>query len=327
MSITLSADDYAIIKVNRKPKLCLILNTKSHQAVLVDTLDSEEPEHIKYEDEMVFANLGSKPTVGKVHGVHVEPIRRTAQKPYGLLCFYKKLEKKDIKNVKSAFVWMYDWLQERSIERALPVNRIELREKKSRYAGMYHFKRTKTGDVTDKIELFCSEFADKDYLKYVVAHETGHAVWYKLVPEKIKSRWIELYKKRISIDTYSDKQLTTLLNDVMEYEGGISAYTREVAEEDVRALIREVYSYFKRTYKLDRKDIELLMENSAKLGDMWPTAASLGRVTGVDLGTYAMTNPKEFFAECFAFYATGKKPPKDCRKLMEETLKKVSYGE
>lgn len=325
--IPVNADDYAVVRVNRKAKLVLILNPKSHQAVLVDTLESDEPEHIKYEDDALVANLGPKPTVGKVHGLHIEPMRRQAEKPYGLLCFYKKLEKKDIKNIKSAFSWMFGLLQEWQIERALPVTRIELREKKSRYAGMYSIKRMKSGDVTDKIELYCAEFSDREYLNYVVAHETGHAVWYKLVPERIKSRWMELYNKRISVDKFSEKQLTTLLNDVMQYEGGMQAYSREIAEDDVRALIKEVYAYFKRTYHLDRKDVELLMENSGKLGDMWPTATSLGRITGVDLGTYAMTKPTEFFAECFAFHSTGKKLPKDCRKLMEETIKKLSHGE
>lgn len=326
MTIALNKDDYAIIKHNRKPKLCLVLNPK--QVVLVDTLECDEPEHIKIDKESIIqANLGPKPIVGKVFGVHVEPMRKQAQKPYGLLCFYKKLEKKDVKNIKLAFKWMFDQLDEWQIQQALPVSRIEIREKKSRYAGMYVYRRNKTGDVTDRIELFCQDYQDREYLKYVVAHETGHAVWFKLVPERLRSRWIELYNKRISVDKYSEKQLTTLLNDVMQYEGGMQAYAREVAEDDVRALIREVYSYFKRTFKLDRKDVELLMDNSSKLGDMWPTAASMGRATGVDLGTYAMTKPTEFFAECFAFHSTGKKLPKDCRKLMEETLKKCSYGE
>lgn len=325
--IPVNADDYAVLRYNRKAKLVLILNPKSHQAVLVDTLESDEPEHVKYDDADLIANLGPKPSVGKVHGIHVEPMRKQAQKPYGLLCFYKKLEKADIKKLKSAFTWMFDLLTEWQIQQALPVTRIEIREKKAKYAGTYHYKRTKTGDVTDKIELFCVDYGDKEYLKYVVAHETGHAVWYKLVPERIKARWMELYEKRISVEKYSEKQLTTLLNDVMSYEGGIQAYTREIADDDTRLLIREVYAYFKRTFRLDRKDVEMMMENSQKLGEMWPTATSLGRATGVDLGEYAMSNPREFFAENFAFHATGKKLPKDCRKLMEETLKKVTHGE
>lgn len=321
------ADDYAVLRINRKIKLALILNTKSHQAVLVDTLDAEEPEHIKYHEDDVIANLGQKPAVGKVHGVHVEPMRKQSEKPYGLLCFYKKLEKADVKNLKGAFSWMFDYLTGLQIQQALPVNRIEIREKRTKVAGMYTIKRMKSGDAIDKIELYCPDYSDREYLKYVVAHETGHAVWYKLVPERIKSSWIELYNNRISVDKYSEKQLTTLLNDVMSYEGGMSAYAREIADDDVRALIREVYSYFKRTFKLDRKDIEMLMDNSSSFGDKWPTAASLGRTTGVDLGSYAMTKPTEFFAECFAFHATGKKLPKDCRKLMEQTLKKVTHGD
>jgi hypothetical protein len=325
MTIALSADDYAIIRYNRKPKLCFVLNPK--KAVIAETLETDEPEHIKFAPEDVLANLGPKPYVGKVHGVHVEPMRRQAQKPYGLLCFYKKLEKKDVKNIKSAFNWMWSTLEELDIRNVLPVTRIEIREKKSRYAGMYAIKRTKGGDVTDRIELYCQDYQDRDYLQYVVAHETGHALWYKLIPEQLRSRWLELYESRISVSKFSEKQLTTLLNDVMEYEGGIQAYSREVADDDTRALIREIYSYFKRTYKLDRRDVELLMETSRKLGSMWPTAAALGRTVGIDLGEYAMTKPTEFFAECFAFHMVGKKLPKDCRKLMEETLKKSSYAE
>lgn len=325
--IPVNADDYVVLRYNRKAKLVMILNPKSHQAVLVDTLETEEPEHIKYEDADIIANLGPKPSVGKVHGIHIEPMRKQAEKPYGLLCFYKKLEKEDVKKLKNAFNWMYAQLTEWQIQQALPVTRIEIREKKSKYAGMYVYKRAKSGDVNDKIELYCADYGDLDYLKYVVAHETGHAVWFKLVPERIKARWLELYEKRISVDKFSEKQLTELLNDLMSYEGGIQAYAREIADDDTRLLIKEVYAYFKRTFRLDRKEVEMMMENSQKLGEMWPTATSLGRTVGVDLGSYAMTKPTEFFAECFAFHSTGKKLPKDCRKLMAETLKKVTHGE
>lgn len=323
----IEADDYAILTHNRKPKLALILNTKSHQAVLVSTLDSDEPEHIKYSEDDLVANLGPKPAVGKVHGVHVEPVRKQAEKPYGLLVFYKKLDKKESKALKSALSWMYEYLSGLNIQNAMPISRIEVRNKRSKMPGMYTLKRGKTGDATDRVELYCPDYNDAEYLKYVAGHLTGQAVWYKLVPEELKSNWIELYNDRISVDKFSEKQLTTLLNDVMSYEGGIQAYAREIAEDDIRALIKEVYAYFKRTFKLDRKDIEMLMDNSSSFGDKWPTAASLGRTTGVDLGTLAMTKPSIMFCEAFAFHAQGKKLPKDCRKLMERTLKRVSHGD
>ncbi len=325
--IPVNADDYVIVRHNRKMKSALILNPKSHQAVLVDTLESDEPEHIKYEDVDLVANLGPKPTVGKVHGVHIEPVRRSAEKPYGLLVFYMKLEKSEIKTIKSAFTFMFEWLNERSILNVLPVKRIEIREKRAKWAGMYTIKRLKTGEAADSIQLFCKDgFNDKEFMRYVVAHETGHALWYKLTSEKLKSQWVELYRDRINVSKYTEKQLESLLDDVLQYEGGVSAYAREIADDDTRQLIKEVYSYLKRTYRLDRKNVDLLMDNNTKkLAEMWPTSADLSVNRIVDLGEYAMTKPEEFFAEAFAFHVVGKKLPKDCRKLMEETLKKATH--
>ena len=323
--IPFNPDDYLLVKHNRKLKLALALNEKSRQAVLVDTLDSDEPEHIKLEKEDLIANLGASPAVGKVHGVHIEPMRKQVLKPYGLLCFYKKLEKKEIKTIKKSFSWMLEQLTGIGLEKLMPIGRIEIREKKSKYAGMYVYKRTRDGEVSDKVILFAQDYNDVDYMRYVVAHEMGHALWFRLVSEKLQAEWIERYESRISVENYTQDQLTDLLNNVMEYEGGISAYAREIAEDDTRALIKEVYSHFKRTYRLDRQMVDLMMNNSRRLAKMWPTAVDLGQASGVDLGSYAMVSPKEFFAECFAFHITGKKLPKDCRKLMELTLKKCSY--
>lgn len=320
--LTINKDDYIILRHRSKPTLCFVLNAKSRRAVVEKTLHLDEPENITYEDENVLANLGANPVNGKVFGVDVTPYVRTINsKKYGPIHLFRNVPKKELKALRAALDKMFDKYDEVASTAFLPLHATHVLPKKGKYAGCY-IAKSKGSEVMDVIKYHPETLADPIYNEYLVAHEFAHGLWYRCVPLDMRARWIKLYQKRMTLTAIKNNHLEELFSELARYEGTIRDYSKEVADDAEKLVIKEVFTYFKRYHRMSPTDVELLLtHDSGKLGDMWPNRAMLteGRA---DLSQYALTNVEEFFAEAVSYHMVGKTVPKDVKKALTSTFKK-----
>lgn len=320
----INRNDYVVINRGRKKTLCFILNPKSRTAVVESTLSTDDPEQFNYEDEDVVANLGQDPSNGKVHGLTVEPyIKTISTKKYGPIEFYRKMDRNETKAFQNALKSAYEIFKAESSVGFLPVSKIVVRPSQGKYAGSYKAS-VKGGEIRDEVRFYPETFSDEIYNLYIICHEFAHGLWYRCVPHKLRSKWINLYQKRVTLSKITARHLEDLCKSLLDHSGGIADYRKEVADEEEKAVIKEVLSYFKKYHSMDVTSLDLLLGyDSGSLVDMWPTAAMLSE-SKPDISVYSMKNPEEFFAEAVAYRMTSKKLPKDVEKALTATFQRCT---
>lgn len=325
-AISFATDDYIIVKHNGKPHLCLAIGPR--RALLEKGVESDDTSvTIDVHREDVMANLGKNPVYGKVFGVNVEPYDRTVEiKDWPPLRIYRRgLTKQNRDILKSAMASVFANLSKHKTQGVLKrVAYLELRTNAGKWAGTYKKNRAKDESPVDVISLNCIPLDDKPYLEYVLTHEVSHGIWFHSVPKDVKGKWLNLYTKRITVNSFDEKRMKSLLKAVIGYDGSVTDYVKEMADEDETIILKEVIAYIKKVHKLDRNDLDLLHDsgNKDKLENLWPSITDIG-TSNNDPTEYAMTNPKEFFAECLSLYLTGTKLSKDITIACEKTLENL----
>lgn len=311
-------DSYIIVRQGTKHMLALAINPERNRAVIDASLADEEARHIEYDETTLVANLGKTPKVGgTAFGVKIEPFITSVASKYGEMLFFRTLNDLEKKAFKRALRRTYDTMIEAHLN-VFPFTTMKIFPKRGKYAGMYKFRR-KMSDVTDSVELFPETFEDTKFNEYLLLHEYGHAVWYKMLSVTYKSRWIKMYHKRLELSNILKDRLEPMLDELLAFAGTLGDFYKELEDED-RLVFREVLSHYKRYHKLDKYALDILhTEDTEKFASMWPKRATLVE-SKPDLSEYSMTKPEEFWAEAFAFHMTGRQMPKDIVKLMDKTL-------
>lgn len=291
-----------------------------------DDADSDEMQ-VSFKPADVLANLGKKPNVGSVYGLKIEPFIRKLQIPFfGEVRVYREnITKENVDVLKSCAEAVEKLFKKNRLTKWLDnLSHLELRSKKGKYAGTFTCRRSKDDPKVDSISLNNIPFDDRTYLEYVLIHECTHGVWFRQVPDHLKAKWSKLYTKRIERKSYDQSDLRDLLQSIKGYDGSIHNFSKEMADDVQRQLLKEIYSYIKRVHKLDRGDVDTLVENDRDaLETIWPEHQDISNQTN-DVGSeYALTNVREFFAETMTFHLLGRKLPKDVTKGCEATLQKV----
>lgn len=316
-------DDYIISEYRGKPTLMLVLNGKSRRCVVEKTLVSDEPENIQVEHEDIIANLGSNPRYGKAFGIDIKPYVKTiSTKRYGPIHVFRKLEKNELKRLKKSMDSVYALFKKKATVSFLPLHQTSLEPKSGKYAGSYTFKQ-KGLECLDKVTLKPETFSDPEYNEYILAHEWAHGLWYRCVSPQLRARWLKLYQKRLTLSQIDESELSSLCEDVVGYEGGLRAYSKEIGDDHVQLVLKEVVDYYKKYHKMDLRSVELLLrEDSSSFADLWPTSTHLTEQRP-DISDYSMTKVEEFFAEAVAFYIVGRVLPKDVQKGIDFTMKRL----
>lgn len=318
--IGISNDDYIIADYKGKPTLLFVLDGKTKRCVVEKTLITDEPEHLSLTEEKIHCNLGKEPQHGKVYGIEIAPYIRTIEtKKYGPIHFFRKLDKKEMDALKKSLKIVHRKYEEKASVSFLPLYRINIYPEKGKYAGSYQY-RQKGIEGLDEMNLHPQTFSDITHNVYIFAHEFAHGYWYRCVPTNIRAKWVCLYQKRLNLSSIGQKELDVLYEDICAYEGKIQEYCKEVGDERVNMIMKEVFAYFKRYHHMDKKAIELLFtEKSDKLAELWPNNTHLTEERQ-DISEYSLKNVEEFFAEAMANFMTGKILPKDVQKGIDHTL-------
>lgn len=322
--IQVSKEDYLVVKHNNRNKLVYVLNPGSCRGIVNESLATDEPENVEYEQEDILCNLGASPKPGKIYGVNVNPFVKTIEtKRFGPIHLFRNLNDKEMKSLKKGMKRAYAKFEEHAVTRFLPLSKICVYPKRGKHAGMYYAK-TKGDEVTDWLDLYPETFEDAAFNEYMLCHEFAHGLWYRCVPSEIKVKWLALYQKRLHLSTVTGKDLEDLCEAVVKYGSGVRDYMKEVAgtEEKEGMILKEVLSYFKRYHRMSAQDVDAMLSyDSEKFADMWPTAATLSEPFA-DISKYSLTSVEEFFAEAVAYFMVGFKLPKDVQKGLDATFKK-----
>lgn len=322
--VIVEKDSYIIVRVGAKCKLGFAHNPERNSCYIEETLQLDEPEVFEYDEKTLIACLGKKPAVGTVFGVHVEPHRSSTEHEIGPLHFYRRMKAAEKKALRFGLDGALKLFKSYGLDSIFPIWRIEVRNAKGKYAGMYKYKR-KDGETTDSVVLHPVTFEDPKYNIYIMCHELAHALWYRRVPDDLRTRWLTMYNSYIQVSKAKKDQLEGMLKALVSSQVSVREFGRD-CEEDDKVLFKEALTYLKRHHKLTPEDVNLLLyHNSQVLGEIWPTAASLSE-SDQPISAYAATNVHEFFAEAISYKLTGRQVPKKIDKLVERTFKVIRAG-
>lgn len=322
LPIIVGKDNYIIVRVGSKCKLGFAHNPERNTCYLEETLQSDEPIVFEYDEKTLIACLGADPEIGTAFGVHIEPQRSEQEHEIGPIIYHRKLKKEE----KKAFKWGLDkavaTLKEHKLDDVLPIKRVELRNKKGKYAGHYAIKRKGT-ETTDKIVFHPQVLEDPKYNLYIALHELAHALWFRKISDEFRARWLVSYNEHTHVNKAKKSHMESLLKQLIESQASIREFQKELQDDEDKALFREVMVYLKRHHKLSPQDVNLLLtHNSQVLGEIWPTSASLSE-SELPVSAYAATSVEEMFAESMAYFLTGQKLPKKIDKLVQKTIKHI----
>lgn len=314
-------DSYIIVKVGTKNFLCLAINPERGRAVIDATLIDDEPKTIEYDEQNLVAVLGTKPRPGSAYGVKINPYISSVETKYGPIHFYRELNEREMKSFKKALKSTYTAMTDNHMN-VFPFSAMRVYPKRGKYAGQYEIRRKGT-EIWDRVDLFPETFEDPQWNEYLLYHEYGHAVWYKMVQSRTKARWIKMFHKRIELTNFLKERLESLLDECLNYQdGNLKDFMKELDDES-KAVFKEVLAHYKKYHKLDGKSLAILFtEDSEKFASMWPKRSTVVE-SKADPSEYALTKPEEFFAECFAYHMQGRKATGDIAKLMEKTLLQI----
>lgn len=274
----------------------------------------------------VMIVLGPNPAAGKVYGHDVGILhrKRLTHKDFGDVHFFYKPDKQVLadlnesmtKTAKKLNKFGLGFLIDNVVYEVLPYN-------KEKYAGMYI--RSKNDKVPDRIQIRPEIMPASEY-QYVWHHELGHRLHLTFCREskKLNAQWLKLFATSIKAVAIRKDKSQQLLDLLLAGEEMPSDFKRGLDEEDALAfkwLVRTI----QQVNGLSLKDLDTLFEAEMKdeIQKVWPVRGISHKELAPIVSEYATVNFKELFAECFAFYMTGKKLPDPITKLMEKT---ISYG-
>ena len=325
VQLPVDKDDFIVVRVGKKNKLCLAHSPKRNTAYIEDTLNLDTPVTVEYDADTLIANLGKDPVPGKAYGVDIQPHYGDFQSDIGNVHLYRRLEDDEKKAVTVSIKKIVKKVEEQGLGKVFPIKRVEILNPKGRWAGEYKISN-KTGEVEDVIRLFPKILSDQIYNQYIWAHELGHAIWFRYVPERLRSEWLEMYNESTKVSKAKKSQMEDLCTALVSSQQSVREFMREIEDEEL-ALFKEALIYLKKIHKMSPEDVNILLnQNSKVLANIWPTTASISNNENL-VSEYAQTSVHELFAEAYAFYTTGKILPKTIQKLLDKTLKAAKAEE
>lgn len=309
--------DYLILEVGGKFRLARCTSIEPFQATLELEDQDGRPVPVEFTARDIVANLGKSPKYGTAFGVQIEIMhKRFSHDWFGDIEVYRAYPEETILAFKKCLQKIAREIERRKLPQ-LPL-KFEVRNPKGKYAG--HYKH-RPGKETDTLVVRLGEDdISIENMTYVVAHEYAHGIWFRHLSLNQRSKWISLYHDAMTVTQVEEKELKSLLDDLIA-EQSITQFYKLVSEED-KVVLRAVFKHIKATHGLDKHHIQLLLSLEEDVSNVWPTYLEVGD-TGLIVSDYAKKSPEECWAECFAFWFEGKKLPKRVSELLDSSLRKL----
>lgn len=281
-----------------------------------------EPKQGEFLLSQIVAVLGTKPSPGSAYGVVIEPYLRTlAHEFWGNVHLHSWLKKEERTSLKKALTDVGKKLTRNKLDGFLDAGNleVEVRPPKGKYTGMYYY-RIKNGDNMDRMVLRPKMGVPMDY---VVAHESGHGVWYRLMTPQQQARWVKMYHSYTKMKAFEPHHIRKLRDDYIKDSVGIRDFRGQLEEAQVLLFDNLIGSLCGNT-RLTTRHLDLLAETGEleTIKDVWPLHVEDSDFE-IALTEYGTKNPEEFFAESFAYWLLGMKLPKRIAAAMEKTVKAI----
>jgi len=316
--IKFSIDDYCLVESTSKKYLVLV--TKKTDKICVGLNQKYYPyseEEINFDANDVLANLGQKPSrLG--YEVHYTSSRLQG---IGDIHYFTKVGSSLRKEIKKVIEKGYKALEKKRLVSFFPLN-FEVRPEKGSVAGYYKL------DMKTDIDTMCFRITDQNDFKHCFYHEAGHGIYERLITSRsIKARWVALYNEFIEVQHLASSQIKQLYKNFSSSNMTLTEFKSSISEDEALTLVlKEIIAYIKKYHRLSIKDVDDLVQGEPKeIKKIWPNdSLSLSSAKETGITPYAAKAPKEFFCEAFAFHMTGKKLPREVRKLLDKTLVKAA---
>lgn len=328
-----SPGDFVIVK--DKTRKLLIQVSSVADGIVTGTRDKDRaynPQTAQCTVKDIMVNLGSDPELGSVYGVALEPFRKTIRHPqWGDVHLFHKLTAAQLREIKLALDRSFKDLTKLKIDGLLDAGNIaiEVRPRKGKNRGMYYWKQ-KGDTAADRLLFRVFDDPEKDLsslFRECIAHEMGHALYWRGMTRKTRAKWLRLFEEFCSFSEHSaadvqriGKKFLHSFTHVKEFRNSMA---QDETQEDQVILFDSCIAQLCGDHRMSVVEINGAIdgEDSALIQSLWPKKELRYSDFEEELGEYAMTNVKEFFAEAMRLYVIGTKLPQKIRSAMEATLR------
>lgn len=294
-------------------------------SVVYGTLDKDRaysPTDGEFNIRQIVAVLGPNPHAGNAYGCQIEPYERTLIHPqWNNVHWFVRMPKPEKTALKTSLDRVAKLLTSKRLFGFVAGGELqmEIRPPRGKYTGMYHFVN-KDGGPQDRMILRPKMGVPTDY---VVAHESGHGVYYRLMTDQQRARWIRLYHSYMKMQAFEPADIERLRDAYIEENQHVKDFRGQLEESDVLLFDNLIGTLCGTTRLTTRHLNELASDGSLEtIRESWPVHVDDSDFEIV-VSEYGSKNPEEFFAEAFAFWLLGNKLPKRVLAAMEKTVANV----
>lgn len=318
-------DDFIVFYDDkRRKKLMQVQNVERN--TVYGTLDANrayDPHNGQCQTKDIICNLGQHPANGSAFGVNIEPYFRTIRHAeWGDIHLFTRITKEQGQAIMAGLTRSFNDLRKTKLDGLIEAGNlaIEIRPSKGKNQGMYYV-RQRRGEAADRMLLRIQEFNEPDLYREITNHEMGHALTFRGMTRKMQSRWVRLYEEFCQFTEHDANDVKRMgarfLNGLTTVKG-----FRSTLEDEEAVLFDTCLSQISADYRLNAKDIDLLIESehADMVKQMWPTSELRYSEFEEALGDYATKNWKEFLAEAFRLRFTKTEFPERIRELINKSI-------
>jgi hypothetical protein len=282
----------------------------------------------------ILINLGRDPYPGSVYGADLKSLyRKTLQHDkFGDIHFFTKPSKETLESFWQSLDATYFLLEKFNLTEllSLPICfEVHPQESMGRYTG--YFKPSRDPEksphrITISVGEHSLEHASIATWTYILLHELGHAAHLTqlIASPEAMAAWVSLYTRTVIDENIHDQDLKRLQKSFLKSEATVADFASTLEEDDAESF-RKILGWIKKIRGVSVGDLNQLVR-TRKVEDVqyvWPTKSVTSPKLIPAVTEYACKNPKELFAETFAFVLSSHKVPKELATLMEKSLRFV----
>lgn len=278
---------------------------------------------MEFEIGDVVANLGPKPSFGKVYKADIEPYHETLdhklfKTPIAVMVDIDDSERKEIIRCLNR---LGNKAKVHGFLKYIRGITVVIRPGLSKTAGVWSLKK----DEGEKITLYVPRTGSAEEAKlpwdYVLFHEIGHHFWNLYMNEEEKAAWISLYRRALEVEEMN-MTFVSRMRASLEEAGSIKAMRKELADEHKKQF-NEILKASMKAFSVRSDEIDALIASGENLSKFWISTPMQLSDSPVLITEYARKNSQELFAECIAHLLSDLEMPPKLEKRTANTVRKL----
>ena len=288
---------------------------------------TQDNELLSIKRTQILATLPSKPAYGRVFGVLIEPLLKVVEHPYfGEVRLYRN-NKGDLIKLKKAMDNVASRLSRVKINLGKEMDlSAEFRNNAGKKAGMFSYRGGKEGS-SGTLLVSLPEGSSQGAFDYVVAHESGHGVWFGMLSQEQKARWVALFARQAKLQNLDPVVIQEARKHFMS---NLKSHQFETVA-DYRSMVDDKDDYYEAfdlalgnvlsTYRLKEQHLNSVLHTlgGSMFQACWPKSCQTSEFE-IPVTEYGTKNPDELFAEAFTFWLFGNKLNERVDTLMTKTI-------